>query len=102
MFLTSKTIDIFNTQTIDVPTLEAGMGVVRLGGCLHSHTFICPHMFGCPPVCLNAPTHLYTPCAPMYICMFLGVAAYDMAMGVIYTPCIECLEDDTLELSIYT
>ena len=61
MFLTSKTIDIFHTQTIDVTTLE-----------------------------------------PMYICMFLGVSAYDMGMGGIYTPCIECLGDDMLELSIYT
>ena len=38
----------------------------------------------------------------MYICMFLGVSAYDMQMGATYTPRIECLDDDMLELSIYT
>ena len=35
MFLTSKTIDIFHTQTIDVPTLGTAWGVVRLRGCLY-------------------------------------------------------------------
>ena len=48
------------------------------------------------------PTHLYAPHAPLYICMFLGVSAYDVGMGGIYTPHIECLDDDMLELRIYT
>ena len=48
---------------------------------VHPHMFGCPHPFGCPSVCLNTPTHLYAPCAPMYICMFLGASVYDMGMG---------------------
>ena len=40
--LTSKPIDIFHTQTNDVPTLDVCMGVVRLRRCLYTPcTFIC-------------------------------------------------------------
>ena len=75
MFLTSKTIDIFHTQTIDVPTLEAGMGVVRLRGCLytpiHSYALICldaPHMSECAPhICMP-------PCSHVHLCM--GIKAF--------------------------
>ena len=38
------------------------------------------------------------PYSYMYICMFLGVYAYDMGMGDIYTLHIECLDDDMLEV----
>ena len=77
-------------------------GLSGLGVSVHPHTFMCP------PVCLDvpcmsdAPTHLYVPHAPLYNCMFLGVSAYDVGMGGIYTPHIECLDDDMLELSIFT
>ena len=59
MFLASKTIDISHTQTIDVPTLEAGMGVVRLRG----HLYI-SHMFG-------HPIHVDTPHISMLQCTFV-------------------------------
>ena len=59
-------------------------------------------MSGCTPVCLNAPTHPVCPHAPLYICMVLGVSAHDVGMGGIYASYIECLDDDMLELSIYT
>ena len=59
------TIDIFHAQTIDVPTLEAGMGVVRLRGCLYTpiHSYA-SHSFGSPPLFLNVPTHLHLPMLP--------------------------------------
>ena len=112
------------------PTLEAGMGVVRLMGypyapyvhmphvCLDAPYILTPQYVWTlslyvwmPPMCLDAP-YILTPqyvwtlspyvwmppgclnapytsvcChAPMYICMFLGVSAYDMGTGGIYTP----------------
>ena len=85
MFLTAKAIDIFHTQTIDISTLEEGMG-----GCQTQGVSVHPiHSYA--PICMP-------PCAPTYIFMFLGVSAYDMGMGGIHTPCVECLDDDMLRV----
>ena len=55
MFVTSKTIDIFHTLTIDVRTLEEGMGESDLGG-------ICtPPYISMPPYVQTPPTHIYVP-----------------------------------------
>ena len=72
------------------------MGVVRLRGTsVH-------------PICLDTPLHLgtatylYAPCS--HIHLYISRGYFHMIWGCvgIETSCIECLEDDMLELSIYT
>ena len=71
------------------------MGVVTLREHLYTPMFGHPPTFGHPP-------HICMPHATPYICMFLGVSAHDVGMGGIYTPNTECLDDDMLQLIIYT
>ena len=49
-----------------------------------------PHMFRCPPLCLNVPNTSVCLHAPLYSCMFLGGIYIFYGDGSIYTPYIEC------------
>ena len=59
MFLTFKTIDIFHTQTIDVPTLEAGIGVVTPYIHMPPYVWMPPCVSECPHTSVCPHVHLY-------------------------------------------
>ena len=76
------------------------------------HILRYPHMFGCPPICLDTPCldtpHAWMPSiylsicmphTPLYICMFLGGFYILYEDRGIYTPHIEC--SDAITRIIY-